>query len=601
MLLRYAFFIFLTQALYAEIIIRPALEDDLEGVMQLDREVSWEYFKPLFLEYTGLPLAENPDALLEEELVPDREMFIKGINHVDGNRLYIACDDNTIIGFVAFCKEQTTVNIDLLCVHKDYRNKKIGRRLLDVALTTFNDIDTCTLVVLDKNISARKLYESYGFVLQEMPEDLKQHFPSEYAHIYLFYTLNIRKPNAHWDILYYFDSSDGLSQAAIKNITDLVRGYNENPDKDALNIYIQLHCLDQDGSIGDGPIGPEAYRYRVTPQGLVVCKSAHLSYDCTQDLIDAARWAFEKSTAQHTMIIFSDHGGGIIDPIWHETECGGHWDAQEDALMILHKSKKNRQHYKALMMMREPRVYLSINELDKALSIITHDILPQKKFDIIGMDMCLMSLLEVTWTVAPYGKLYIASQDASSSYGWDYYQLFKNITHTMHARDLADTVVTTYDQFYSALGSDEHTLAVVDLTKIDTVKNSFEKVCESLLKCITLYGNALVHDIKTLRPQLYCFHLVPMYTDLHQFYTHLLELLAGYEQTTEKEQLITRIKHAQNAIEQSVWARCAGSKRSETRGLSIYFPLSHMDTSYPKSLFAQSSLWPEIINTIITL
>ncbi len=410
--------------------------------------------------------------------------------------------------------------------------------------------------------------------------------------------INVITLNAQWDILYYFDSSDGLSQAAIKNITDLVRGYNQNPDKQELNIYIQLHCLDQ-----DGPIGKEAFRYRVTSQGLVVCDSAQLSYDCTQDLIDAARWAFENSApTSHTMIIFSNHGGGIIDPIWHETECGGHWDAQEDALMTMHKSKKiNRRHYKALMMMREPRVYLSIDELNKALAVITQEILPQKKFDIIGMDMCLMSILEVMWHIAPYGKFYIASQEASSSYGWDYYQLFKNITDTMQAKDLADTIVTTYDQFYSALGSDEHTLAVVDLTKIDTVKNSFEKVCESLQECITMHGNALVQDIKILRPQLYCFHLVPMYTDLHQFYSRLEKLLAEYEQTAEKDLLITRIKHAKNAIEQSVLTRCAGSKRSETRGLSVYFPLSHMDTSYPPSLFAQSSRWPEIITSIIQI
>lgn len=402
--------------------------------------------------------------------------------------------------------------------------------------------------------------------------------------------------NAQWDILYYFDSSDGLSQAAIKNITDLVRGYNENRDKQELNIYIQLHCLDQDGLIG-----PEAYRYRVTPHGLVVCDSVQLSYDCAQDLIDAARWAFEKSTATHTMIIFSNHGGGIIDPIWHETECGGHWDAQEDALMTLHKSKNiNRQQHKALMMMKEPRVYLSINELNKALTIITQEILPQKKFDIIGMDMCLMSILEVMWAVAPYSKFYIASQDASSSYGWDYYQLFKNIAYNTQPEVLANTIVTTYDQFYTKLNSDDHTLAVINLHQIKTVKDSFENVCECLQQCIKMYGDSFLQEIKTLRPQLYCFHLVPMYTDLHQFYTRLLELLDSYEGSVEKAFWVAHIQRCQDAIDQAVLARCAGSKRSETRGLSIYFPLSHMDTSYPDSLFAQSSLWPEIINSIIT-
>lgn len=172
--------------LHADIIIRHARVDELEDIVNLDREISWEYFKPLFLEYIGLPLAENPDKMLEDELVPDRDMFINGINQSDGHRLSVAADNNRIVGFISFNKKNTTLTIDLLMVHKSYRNQKLGKRLLETALNSFTDIHSCTLLVLDKNIAARRFYESYGFVPQEVPEDIQSHLPV-YHYIYLFY------------------------------------------------------------------------------------------------------------------------------------------------------------------------------------------------------------------------------------------------------------------------------------------------------------------------------------------------------------------------------------------------------------------------------
>lgn len=190
----YTFFLFfLITTLHSGLDIRHAQESDLESIMALDREISWEHFKSLFLEYQGLPLAENPDALLEEDLLNDRKMFIEGINQQQNNYLYVATDTGRVIGFIALSKEETNLAINLIFVHKDYRNKKIGKRLLETALSLFSDTITCSLIVLDKNTQARKFYESYGFIQKELPEPLKQLYSPEYAHIYIFYELPLSK------------------------------------------------------------------------------------------------------------------------------------------------------------------------------------------------------------------------------------------------------------------------------------------------------------------------------------------------------------------------------------------------------------------------
>ncbi|CDK30118.1 GNAT family N-acetyltransferase [Candidatus Babela massiliensis] len=177
------------QTLNSNIIIRPALEPDLLEIINLDRKVSWEYFKPIFLQYTGLPLAENPEELLEKDLEFDKEMFIQSIHNQNNRYLNIAINSDKIVGFIAFRVEKSTIYIELILVDKDYRYKKIGQRLIDTMISNFKNIDSIGLIVLDKNISAIKFYQTYGFKQQEMPKDIN--LPKDYPHIYLFYRFDV--------------------------------------------------------------------------------------------------------------------------------------------------------------------------------------------------------------------------------------------------------------------------------------------------------------------------------------------------------------------------------------------------------------------------
>lgn len=183
-----AFFFYI---LYPEINIRPAQQDDLEAVLELDRIISWEYFKPLFLQYTGLILSQKPDELLEDDLKKDRTMLSEGINHINNQRLLVACDQNDIVGFASYQKEDLNIHVNLIFINKEYRNRKIGKRLMDSVLHTFADTRSCTLFVLDKNISACRMYEAYGFKACAMPDAIKQELPADASHIYIFYRFEL--------------------------------------------------------------------------------------------------------------------------------------------------------------------------------------------------------------------------------------------------------------------------------------------------------------------------------------------------------------------------------------------------------------------------
>lgn len=72
---------------------------------------------------------------------------------------------NEILGFAGFKKTLDTADIMNIVVRKDFRNKKIGKKLLSslIKKAKEQDIKTIFLEVNSKNLPALKLYENIGF------------------------------------------------------------------------------------------------------------------------------------------------------------------------------------------------------------------------------------------------------------------------------------------------------------------------------------------------------------------------------------------------------------------------------------------------------
>src|SRR5579862_4372334 len=106
-----------------------------------------------------------------------------------------------------------------------------------------------------------------------------------------------------WTVFMYADSSDSLSDMAIKNISDAL--FAQVPDN--VTIVIQLHAV---GSI--------AYRYIMQNSMLIPIRAIALGSDRVQNFIDGAQWAFGNYQSDNTMVLFWDHGHGALEPQFNE-------------------------------------------------------------------------------------------------------------------------------------------------------------------------------------------------------------------------------------------------------------------------------------------
>lgn len=402
-----------------------------------------------------------------------------------------------------------------------------------------------------------------------------------------------------WDVLFYIDSSDNLSHAVIKNITDALHAFQERcaQGADNIRVSIQLH------SLHGSDIAREAYRYQLGAQGMKFCERIMLPYNPVGDFVDAVRWSMQQSDAEHHMIIMGGHGFGVLDPVWSDDEDD--WVAEDDATMHLLKSKKKHRYnsaHKALLLQADPQLYMTLGQLRQALGIITSDILGGKALDILGMDMCSMGMFEVAYEIEPYVRYFVSSQEYEEDYGWDYYTIIKNLgAADQEPADVACRCVESFDAFYSTKRPDEfYTLSAVDLSYVGAIKDTIDRVAALLKMCNFYYGLDFVQDIRNARAhKLPSLCLMPMYTDLYSTYHVLQHILAQYPQSHMQEACHNALFEGMKLIKKSIIAHVQGSQREHTHGISCYFPLTHIDSSYGDCTFAQDSLWPLFLQEII--
>lgn len=171
--------------------VRLASAEDLKAIIELDVRISDEYFKPLFLQYSEFEGKEQDvEKMLSDEVESDTVWFTSCIAMEKEQRLYVAYNDTTPVGFVACHKQDDTiVVIDLLMIDASCRGKGVGKQLIQTCVQTFPKVSACMLVVLDKNKQACVAYEKIGFVLMdEKPAFVREKYP---APRYLCYSLSL--------------------------------------------------------------------------------------------------------------------------------------------------------------------------------------------------------------------------------------------------------------------------------------------------------------------------------------------------------------------------------------------------------------------------
>jgi len=223
-----------------------------------------------------------------------------------------------------------------------------------------------------------------------------------------------------------------------------------------------------------------------------------------------------------------------------------------------------------------------------------------RKVDVIGMDACLMTMLEVAYQIRDHAHVLVGSEEVEPGDGWPYDRILADLADSpeMSGSALGETIVNAYIASYDkgAPFSPSVTQAAVDLTKLGDITQAVDDLASQLLSRVK--DNQTQTDIyRAWRRTTRFFE--NFYIDLYQFADNLGEM-------TED----SAIQHACTAITQTIDGKGAespliaerhlGENLRAVRGLSIYMPPFRNPSDFYGELdFANETHWAEFLSAYL--
>ncbi|MGQ9747202.1 MAG: clostripain-related cysteine peptidase [Candidatus Caldatribacteriaceae bacterium] len=210
-----------------------------------------------------------------------------------------------------------------------------------------------------------------------------------------------------------------------------------------------------------------------------------------------------------------------------------------------------------------------------------------KELDLLGMDACLMAMVEVAYEVRNYAHIMVASEKSIPGEGWDYTGFLQALASAplLDAEQLARIIVDTYVNSYPTTGV---TLSALRLENIDVLAQNLHLLAKEVLS-----------DTMT-PPSLYSYvGDQAIYFDDYDFVDlgNLLEMW----QLWPTIQNITVKEQARKALEslQKVAFYERNNLAQSLSGLSVYFPYKSYDSKYDTLAFASSTSWDDMLKYLL--
>jgi hypothetical protein len=219
-----------------------------------------------------------------------------------------------------------------------------------------------------------------------------------------------------------------------------------------------------------------------------------------------------------------------------------------------------------------------------------------QRISLLGMDACLMSMVEVAHQLRDHAEVMVGSQEVEPGEGWPYAAILRKLVAKpdMPSRELGTHIVQEYGAFYMGLtrsGGRSITQSAIDLSTMKNLGEQLAKLAQTLTACYDVdFRLELAIGRALKRVQRFSDR---DYIDLYDFLQHL------EGEYGDSGELLTSIEELRGSLEQSVAgtpivANITGVALPNAHGLSIYFP-NQGCSSYYDAVEMASLGWKDLI------
>jgi len=352
----------------------------------------------------------------------------------------------------------------------------------------------------------------------------------------------IQTQTAEWTIMVYMAGDNSLSSCVIDDLIEM----------ETVGSTDRVKIL----AFADMGVGNAGIYYINKGSHSLVKNLGSVDSGFYQILVDFIRFSKENYPAQRYALILWDHGAG-----WRSGIRGICFD----------DSTGN---------------FITLPELRQALfSSGIH-------FDLLGMDACLMGMIEVAHEIRSCGQVLVFSEASIPADGWDYGPILSSLTSfpSQSTQELSHTIIDSYFDYYGR--SSNITLSAVNLSQINSLSAALSHLADHIMTDqstpTSVYRNigwyALYMDTSVAYQD---------YTDIGDFMNKLIA--SSQVQSQEVKNAATNVL---STLGNLVIANEAHGSFSSAQGVSIYFPYHNCwnfdKGNYTSLQFAQDTSWNEL-------
>jgi len=412
---------------------------------------------------------------------------------------------------------------------------------------------------------------------------------------------NTKQNLKKWTIMVYIAADNDLFYFAWNNIKQLARSANKN-----MNIIVFLN---------EPGVHKKTQIYLIEKNKAILLNKDNqkkLDSGSPNTLVDFCTWVIKNFPAEDYMLDLWNHGSGAVDGGYKLYNPSSLFALNPSNLMldldrnknpeqlINNQYKTERGGLRGICFDETFKTYIDNQKLHFALDQISNKALNGKKLSILGMDACLMAMIEICSLSKNYADILVASEEVELGPGWRYDKILQPFCEKSPTKiELAKKIVTVYDETYSKITKD-YTLSAIDLSKIHAVEENLNNIARLLIESLRHQKENFVKKAIEKSRQNIGFE-EPSYVDLYSFYKKLLLNLKNFKfQHKDQNKLVSQLKNKLNEglylISNSVIENTRGKNLDYANGVSIYFPKQTVLNSYQKIEFSQQNQWATFIS-----
>lgn len=404
------------------------------------------------------------------------------------------------------------------------------------------------------------------------------------------------KNQAQWTFMVYLAGDNNLSVAGEKDLGEM-RSVGSTAD---VNVVAEF---DRAGDTR------ETRRYRIERDGVNERIVSLGETDCGDPtvLLNFIHWAVNEYPAERYALVLWNHGSG-----WEPSEMDRvarsvrAVDYNGRELAERSSSPLRRVLFRSTL----ERVFSLPTASDRAIcsddgsghsldTVELGDVLRKatetlgQPFDLLGMDACLMSNLEVAYQVRPYVRYVVGSEEVEPNDGWPYHLVLRRLVEepSLTTSTLAAHIVDAYIASYAECNyKSPVTQSAVDTSRVEDLAASLDNLTDAL---IVHMPDAAMEIWQAQRRSARFYHNTLW--DIAHF-CEAIERISSDEAVRRTAQAVrATLEPAPGAFIIAEGHR--GEKMARCGGMSIYLqpPLSSVSRFYGDLGYARDHRWPVLL------